>query len=771
MEKIKYLPIKMIQKRAETDQAYTEAGGGSLPDWVSKVNVDERSSMLVKTFEQLETFFTQNEEMERNIPATIELTLDAKATAKSYRSNIRKLVDVNKKNNVIGLKNDDTLIVKVDDRKDLKDIISNFKSIRKHKDGMATLIDSNEYKPEINVSNKEVLKVKLINYKDHDINDLVEKQFESTCKELALDVESIQYSNEVKVYKINYNEESFAVLQAFEALSSIEDMPMLNFSFDSLEDDDYESLEIKFPDNETEYPIVGVLDSGIARNPYLDPWISGSYSSYVDSDKNEQHGSAVASVIVYGDELSDKEIVNKKSVKLFDACIVPKKDLINQVSESDLVYNITNAIKNRKDIKIWNLSIGWEKEIDTNKISDFGAALDYLCDKYNIIICTSVGNCENFRANSAVGKIQISADSVRSLSIGSLAHVKNHFDLADVNHPSPFSRKGPGPFNLIKPELTHYGGNAGLDDRRRLTKSGVKAINKEGKIIETIGTSFSTPRICGLLAALYSEIQDYDSLLLKALLIHSAKYPDIDIDDENRMSKMGFGMPSSVNEILYNSENEITLIVRDVIEKGSYIEILDFPFPRSMVNDGYYYGEITVTLVSNPDLDVDQGEEYCQSNIDVYFGTTDDIVERKGKTVRNDIGKDTNSSKNVLAPELYSKTKMRESKGFRPERILKSYHQKFLPIKKWVVNLEEMTKGNKEKYLEYPKIWYLKIEGLFRDHIEKITDQLNNEFCLIITIKDTKSDNNIYKEIEQELVAKNFMQNDINLRTNVRLSS
>ncbi len=82
-----------------------------------------------------------------------------------------------------------------------------------------------------------------------------------------------------------------------------------------------------------------------------------------------------------------------------------------------------------------------------------------------------------------------------------------------------------------------------------------------------------------------------------------------------------------------------------------------------------------------------------------------------------------------------------------------------------------MTDGNKRKYLEFPKLWYLKIDALFRDHIEKITDQLNNEFCLVITIRDTKKDNKIYEEIEQELDAKNFVQNDISLRSRVTLQS
>ena len=46
-----------------------------------------------------------------------------------------------------------------------------------------------------------------------------------------------------------------------------------------------------------------------------------SYSPYIESDQDQGHGSAVASIIVYGDELHDQEIVNKKGVKLYEMCI------------------------------------------------------------------------------------------------------------------------------------------------------------------------------------------------------------------------------------------------------------------------------------------------------------------------------------------------------------------------------------------------------------------------------------------------------------------
>jgi hypothetical protein len=65
--------------------------------------------MMVSTLKDMEAYFDKLTEEKRDIPATIELSLDSRAIAKSYRSNIRKLVDVNKKNNIIGLKNDDTI--------------------------------------------------------------------------------------------------------------------------------------------------------------------------------------------------------------------------------------------------------------------------------------------------------------------------------------------------------------------------------------------------------------------------------------------------------------------------------------------------------------------------------------------------------------------------------------------------------------------------------------------------------------------------------------
>lgn len=766
----KYLPIKIVQKR-EKDASLTEAGGGDPPAWMEKVDIEERSEMMTETLKEVEGVFDSRSDRLSFVPATIQLSLDNKAIAKTYRSEVRKIVDVNYKNNIIGLKGDDTILVKVDNREDLKEINRNVTNFKKSKEGLASIVNTSLFKPEINVEEKELLKIKLLNYQDNDINNAVHLAFLETCEAVGVDVHSSSYTPEMKVYQLPFEEESFAMLQEFEAIASIEDMVSFDMAvYDEIANQE-ESLVLKEPNGEQSYPTIGVLDSGIARNGHLAPWIlQEGYSAYIESDIDYEHGTSVASVILYGDEIEKKEYTSLQGCYIYDACIMPKKKIIKRLTEVQLIEQIREAIASKPEINIWNMSVGWGIEAKPSKISDFGAALDNIADEFNIIICTSIGNCENFKGAVPPGRIQVSSDSIRALSVGSIAHEKSKFDFSEIDEPSPFSRKGPGPFNIVKPELVHYGGNAGRNERNEYVYSGVKTINQNGQLTTKSGTSFSTPRVTSILAAIESELEeDFDPLLYKALLIHSAKYPSNKLDQTDKLNKLGYGIPQNAKDILYNSENEITLIIRDNIEKGNFIEILDLPFPKEMVDGNYYYGEVIITLVSSPDLDINQDEEYCQSNIDVFFGTYNEKVEKEGRTIRNPIRRD-DGTKNLLSPALYSSRSIKENKAFMSERILKSYYQKYQPVKKWAVNLSEMSEANKTRFLEYPKLWYLKIECLFRDHIENRKEEPNTDFCLILTIRDPKEKHQVYNSVSQELDQNNFVQQDIKVRNQIKLN-
>lgn len=772
MENKKYLPIKIVQKRKGIDDSYREGGGGPDPAWMNDIPHKKRAKMFMTTLNKVRNELNKRTNENNFIPAAIELKLDKRTLAKSHRSFLRDIVDVNRKNNLIGFQDESSLIIKVENEKDLEKIEKNVSNFDTHKHGLSSILETKVFEPKINVEYNNLLKIKLLNFQDYDLNKSVHRAFEKKCEELNLEFESISYTSDLIVYKVKYEEKAFVELQEFDAICSIEDMPVFDLSFVSETKSEIKSIETLIPQEGAVYPTIGILDTGIKNNASLAPWIlKDTFTPYIESDIDKSHGSAVASIILYGDRLEQDNFTDLNGCYIFDATIVPKKPLLNSISEFDLITNITDAVKSKPEIKIWNLCIGWSAEVSPYKMSDFGAALDFLQDELNILICTSVGNCRNFESNRKRAKIQVSSDSVRAISVGSIAHSKNTFDLAEVHETSPFSRVGAGPFNLVKPELVHFGGNAGINSSGRSIYNGINAIDKDGNLSSKAGTSFSTPRITSIAAALDNELlDDFDPMLLKALIIHSSKYPNVAIQPEERLKQMGFGVPPAMKEILYNAENEITLVIRDTIEKGNFIEILDFPYPQDMVEDNYYTGEITVTLVASPDLVQSQGEEYCQSNIDVYFGTYNDKVERSGKTIRNLIGKDS-GAKNLLNPQVYSKREIKKNHQFKDERLLKNFHQKYQPVKKWVVNLSEISEANKIRYTEYPKRWFLKIEGLFRDHIEKIEDKIKTDFCLIITIKDNKHGTSVYDNVTAGLEQNNFIQKNINVRSKIQLKS
>jgi len=775
------LPIKLFEKR-KTDERRTEGGGsGELPSWVLDMDeLSNRSESLISDLEDAIKSFDNRESGYEFIPTTLKVAIDENAIAKSHRNDIRKLFNVNNKSNLIGFSDTNDLLVKVDSKVDASSIEKNIKNYSSNRTALSAIVSIEILRPIVNIDEgRGALKINLLNYRDYELNKAVRRAFINYCESLNLKIRESNYSPELAVFRIE--ESSKAVVDrliGFEAIESISFMPKYEISLDSFPDE--AQLPVKEPKPNLDYPIVGVLDSGIAKNKYLNPWIVGArHSSYPDDRIDPLHGTSVASIILYGDELEGQVHSGIDGCYIFDATVFPDSKQ-ETIYEDELVENIREAIsRNKEKVKIWNLSLGTRKESLPNDFSDFGIALDSIQEIHNVLICKSVGNCDNFIHGRPKSKVSVSADSIRSLVVGSIAHKKNGHDLSEIDHPSPFTRIGYGPANSIKPELVSYGGNAGVNGAGKVTTTGVKAIDPSGQVMTVIGTSFSTPRITGLMAALNFQINEtFNPLLLKALAIHSAKYPkSIQMSISDRLKQMGFGLPSPVGEIIYNDPYEITLILQDTLVKGEFMEILEFPFPETMIDPetGCFYGDVKLTLVASPVLREKQGSEYCQSNIDVQFGTYDKLKERDTtkNNILNEVGPDGN--KNLLLDGNYKAQFKKEFESeYARERTLINYGRKYQSIKKYAINLEELTPSNTENFLRVPKKWYLKVSGLYRDYAEMMSivdgEQLSQDFCLIVTIRDNKQKQKVYNEVTQLLSNRNFAHSNIKLRQEVRVN-
>lgn len=778
------LPIKFFAKR-DVDNLRVESGGGNdLPKFV----LDEKrlllkSKIFVEKIESFKDLVLKKEKSESIIPVVFTTRIIDDAAAKTHRHEVSDLFRTRTDNCVLGLSQADEIIVKIDDLRGVDEILSKIKNIDRYAHALSCIDTIEKFEPMINLADGTEpvdYKIKLLNYQNYEQNNAIRSYFENSVKKLDFKIEKTKYTDNHIIYNVHGLNldglEKLSLSEAYEAIFSIEPMPKYTVNLDFATEE--ASIKISTPKPGKKYATVGILDNGVMSIPHLRPWLTEEgFSAYPEKYMKKNHGTFVSGIIAYGDRLEDEEWIGTDGHKIYDACVFPDTDK-EGIAEDELIRNIKEAVySNFKDVKIWNLSISIVTPVDEYNFSDFAIALDALQDEYNVLICKSAGNCRNFVNGKPKGKIHHGADSVRAIVVGSLAHKKSKYDIAEIDNPSPFTRIGRGPSYIIKPEIVHYGGNAGVDSNGNIITSGVKSFGIDGSINTSVGTSYSTPRIASLAAGLYQEMEEeFDPLLIKALMIHSSSYSNnLNIPNAERVNQVGFGRPQGVRDILYNSQNEVTLILRDQISKGEYIDIMDFPMPDCLIEDDHYTGQITVTLVYNPILDASQRSEYCQSNIDIKMGTYDSKKDRDTtkKNILNPVGRD--GSKNILLESCYSKTKMKNNNDefALKERLLIQYGDKYYPVKKYAVNLSEMTDSNQYKYLSKDKKWYLFLRGLFRDHIEtkaKIEESnLSQEFCLIVTIKDPTGIKPVYNEVNQKLNEYNFWHNTIKLNTDVEI--
>ena len=774
------LPIKFFAPR-DIDELRIEGSGTSeKPKWVlSGQELKNRAEYLSDSLNTIETIMEKRKDSP--VPFSFIARIQEDATAKSKRKDIANFFQVKEMSSVIGLTATNKLIVSFDSFIEFGKISERLKDCTNNDYAISCITDFEEFLPNVYEAEESCnYKIKLIDYQNYEQNLVMRRLLEHTLNNKKIEYNKTDYSEKFYVYKLknvtNAMLDELKEADIFNALFSVEPMPKYVISLDFLEEDD--DIPIKKPDSEKNYMTIGILDNGIETIPHLKPWIDiERWSPYPESSINPTHGTFVAGIALYGDECEGKGWVGHKGIKLFDAAVFPDNSK-EGLDEDELIANIKEAVKlYNEQVKIWNLSISITRPVSDNKFSDFAIALDALQDEYNVLICKSAGNCRNFESSRPKGRVHEGAESIRSLVVGSFAHKKGTYDYAEVNDPSPFSRVGPGPEFIIKPEVSHYGGNAGVDPLGNTVTTGVKSFAKDGTLAQGVGTSFSTPRITALAAGIQQELsEDFDPLLLKSLITHSASYPrEMTVPSIERAKQVGFGLPKSVSEIIYNSPYEATLILRDNLAKGDKIDIMDFPMPQCLIKDGYYTGQIIATLVYEPILDASQGIEYCQSNLDIKFGSYDEKFERdiSQRHILNPVGR--KGAQNLFLGSVFSKTKMKnKSSDFAlKERLQIQYGDKYYPVKKYAIDLSELTEQKKIDYLSSDKKWFLFLQGVYRDHIERLSQlesfTLSQEFCLILTIRDPFYKEEVYDEVTHKLDEYNFWHSNIKIATDVNI--
>lgn len=384
--------------------------------------------------------------------------------------------------------------------------------------------------------------------------------------------------------------------------------------------------------NPNDLPIVAVLDSGIELPQQLKPYLYAHWQAPGVGISNKKHGTAVAARVMFGLDLpSDTTHLLRPRSRVIDAQIsdgskLKPKELIDRIEAAVLRF--------KGECKTFNLSFNTETPIDGDEISIVAAEIDAISIRHGVQFVISAGNHHLWAYFDKLedilddddSRIASPADSVLAITVGSFMTETIKGSMSEAFDISPFSRRGPGFAGTNKPDLVAPGGSlySELIDGNYIgipfDSKCAKILHPNGEIGLEVGTSFSAPLISGDFAQIHNMIPHgtpHSLLLAKALLIHATESlwdkENLDEDEcEEILRYEGNGF-ANLQRALFSSNSSVSFVHTGTIDRITK-ERIKFFVPSILANQkGRNTSRITVTVVSQPDVDRTKGTEYCKS--------------------------------------------------------------------------------------------------------------------------------------------------------------
>ncbi|PJG65498.1 S8 family peptidase [Acinetobacter seifertii] len=430
------------------------------------------------------------------------------------------------------------------------------------------------------------------------------------------------------------HESLLAFLDNSQIVRSIFLPPILQASNESIVNESVCALNL--PQAGKNYPVVGIIDSGVADLDALNSWSIGSSDFVFPNMKKTDHGTFIAGLVSAGKELNSLPELEESECKFYDLGIYPDEKKFSYYYPNGFIdfleqleIEIADAVS--QGVRIFNMSLSVETLVEDTRYSFFANTIDQICDKYDVIFVLPAGNLDQNTVrkpwpstdkdalqmlaeyrHSGKDRIFQPADSLRSITVGALdpssitGHVK----------PAQYTRKGPGPSYGAKPDIAHVGGG--------LAKShGLFSISPDGNLCQGCGTSYAAPLVAKTLAALDFAIEGkVPRETLSGLLLHNSEVPQI-LQTKNlkRIAKdyVGVGLPQNASSSLLLNNHEITMVFNGEIGHRQQM-VFDFAWPSCLVTpEGKCLGSVKITTVYRPPIERENGAEFVLVNINTWL--------------------------------------------------------------------------------------------------------------------------------------------------------
>ena len=465
-------------------------------------------------------------------------------------------------------------------------------------------------------------------------------------------------------------------------------------------------------------PTVGVIDTLFDKRVYFGEWVE--YHDMVDDNlpKNPddyRHGTAVDSIIVDGARLNPwlDDGCGRFRVRHFGVAIGSK------FSSFTITKQIKEIIANNKDIKVWNISLGSNQEVNDNFISAEGAILDKIQYENDVIFVVAGTN----KPSADIEKIGSPADSINSMVVNAVT--QNGLS-------TKYARRGLALSFFAKPDVSYYGGSE---------EKYIKVCEPLGEA-NVAGTSFAAPWIARKLSYLM-DILGLNREVAKAMIIDAARdWNEKPTPEEVALYGHGI-VPIKIDDIVHTKEDEIKFLVYDVSEKWN---TYNYYFPVPIKDDKYPY-IARATMCYFPMCDRTQGVDYTNTELNLHFGR----INNKGKI--EDIKGDKQNQDVILDNEKYFLLE-----GEARERFRKWDNVKYIAERPKNKMMPKKSYDNKN--------WGMEIKTNNRLDPK---DGIGIRFCVVVTLKEINGVNRI-DEFIKNCTLNGWLVNKIDVQTRVDIN-
>lgn len=424
-------------------------------------------------------------------------------------------------------------------------------------------------------------------------------------------------------------------------------------------------------------PAVCVIDSGIQEGHVLlqaaiDQAVSYCFlpgtpgAAVSDEVAPGGHGTRVAGAVLYGEDVPKAGAPELpfwvQNARVLNAQNLMPVELFPPEAIRQAVERFNDG---PRQTRVFNHSINARSPCRLSYMSSWAAEIDQLCNERDVLIVQSAGNLPlegnapfvGIREHLGAGRdypaylsenscrVANPGQSLQALTVGSVA-----YDAAEAgawrtfatrqNGPSAFSRTGPGIWNVIKPEVVAYGGDAVRTQNDppdiqgggrvpaacpELVRSTLHAPGPASDR-DDAGTSYAAPKVTRIAAQVQRVLPEETTLLYRALVVQSAHWPAWAEDILTRLRNppenlppaerqalltsashalrcLGYGLPDE-QRATGNTDHRTTLITSGEGEiKAAACHIYQVPIPaelRQQADEFEIRIDVTLSYVAQP---------------------------------------------------------------------------------------------------------------------------------------------------------------------------